>query len=195
MAVISFKVELWTFCDIIPLKYIPNLNNRIKSQNDMTHVEMLKNSKATNIQKGIQGNHMTWNKRKTNWIMEGMLCRTSKYKQHTIMYRNDWNRIWNTRKGLMRQTEKWVPEVPNSTNEMEEGNGRTVWLKQMCCIKLIVPQFLLWHFFKTSRVLSRGLIWGLRLRKQDLCTLIPFCERSPKEIQNSHSESTHFAEV
>lgn len=43
----------------------------------------------------------------------------------------------------MRQTEKWVPEVPNSTNEMEEGNGRTVWLKQMCCIKLIVPQFLL----------------------------------------------------
>lgn len=133
---------------------------------------MLRNNKATNIQKGIWGNHMAWNERKTNWVMEDMLCRTSKYKQHTIMYRNDWNRIWNTTKGLMRQTEKWARWVRNNNDEREEGNLSAVCLKQTCCIKPTIPLVLLWHVFSTRRILPRDLIQGMRLRKQCLCTLL-----------------------
>lgn len=43
----------------------------------------------------------------------------------------------------MRQTEKWGPEVPNNDKERGEGNGRTVWLKEMYCTKPITPLFLL----------------------------------------------------
>lgn len=38
MAVIAFEVELRTFCDIMHLKHILNKMDRIKSQNEMSHV-------------------------------------------------------------------------------------------------------------------------------------------------------------
>lgn len=43
----------------------------------------------------------------------------------------------------MRRAEKRGPEVPNDCTKKGEGNGRTVWLKQICWTEPIIMLFLL----------------------------------------------------